>query len=91
MDMLFAFSMPAFLTVLTVVKRGFLIMLCLLAFSSFSSLSYAGMIDQVRLQPWEICAMWHNANGLSRMARVSKLAGSMADYIDQLVLDLRYA
>jgi cytochrome c553 len=89
MDMLFAFSMPAFLTVLTVGKRGFLIMLCLLAFSSFSSLSYAGMIDKVGMQPWEICAMCHNANGISRMAKFPKLAGQKAVYIEQQVMAFR--
>jgi cytochrome c553 len=89
MAMLFAFSMPEVLTVLTVGKRRFLIMLCLLVFSAFSSLSYAGMIDKEGMQPWEICAMCHNANGISRMAKFPKLAGQKAVYIERQVMAFR--
>jgi cytochrome c553 len=86
MAMLFAFPMPAFLTVLTVGKGPSLIMFCLLV---FSSLSYAGMIDKEGMQPWEICAMCHNANGISRMAKFPKLAGQKAVYIEQQVMAFR--
>ncbi|MGK0250239.1 MAG: cytochrome c553 [Oleispira sp.] len=89
MVMKFAFPMSEVLTVLTVGKRRALIMLCLLISSAFSSLSYAGMIDKEGMQPWEICAMCHNANGISRMAKFPKLAGQKALYIEQQVMAFR--
>jgi cytochrome c553 len=86
MVMLFAFLMLAFLTVLTVGRRCSLIMFCLFV---FNSLSYAGMIDKEGMQPWEVCAMCHNANGISRMAKFPKLAGQKAVYIEQQVMAFR--
>jgi cytochrome c553 len=86
MAMLFVFSMPS---VLTACKRRFLIMFCLLVSSSFSFLSYAGMIDKEGMQSWEICAMCHNVNGISRMAKFPKLAGQKAAYIEQQIMAFR--
>ncbi|MFT7372332.1 MAG: cytochrome c553, partial [Oleiphilaceae bacterium] len=63
-----------------------LITLWLLAFSCFS---YAGMIDKEGMQAWEICAMCHNANGISRMAKFPKLAGQKAAYIERQITDFR--
>jgi cytochrome c553 len=75
--------------VVTVYSRRFFITLWLLVFSSFISISYAGMIDKEGMQPWEICAMCHNANGISRMAKFPKLAGQKAAYIEQQVSAFR--
>jgi cytochrome c553 len=75
-----------------VYSRRVFITLWLVIFSSFisiSSLSYAGMIDKEGMQPWEICAMCHNANGISRMAKFPKLAGQKAAYIEQQVIAFR--
>jgi cytochrome c553 len=47
------------------------------------------MIDKEGMQPWEICAMCHNANGISRMAKFPKLAGQKAVYIEQQVMAFR--
>ena len=77
------------LAVSTVYSRRFFIMLWLLFLGFFSSLSYAGMIDKEGMQPWEICAMCHNANGISRMAKFPKLAGQKAAYIEQQVIAFR--
>jgi cytochrome c553 len=76
-------------SVLTACKRRFLIMFCLLVSSSFSFLSYAGMIDKEGMQSWEICAMCHNVNGISRMAKFPKLAGQKAAYIEQQIMAFR--
>jgi cytochrome c553 len=64
----------------------FFITLWLLAFSCFGR---AGMIDKEGMQAWEICAMCHNANGISRMAKFPKLAGQKAAYIEQQILAFR--
>jgi cytochrome c553 len=61
----------------------------LLVSSSFSFLSYAGMIDKEGMQSWEICAMCHNVNGISRMAKFPKLAGQKAAYIEQQIMAFR--
>ncbi len=86
MAMLFYRTIHSVSTALTVYGRRFFITLCLLVFSSFN---YAGMIDKEGMQPWEICAMCHNANGISRMAKFPKLAGQKATYIEQQITAFR--
>lgn len=49
----------------------------------------AGMIDESRLEPWEACALCHNLDGVSRMARFPKLAAQPADYIAKQLRDFR--
>lgn len=51
----------------------------------FSHADYAGMIDKEDMQPWEICGMCHNANGISYMPKFPKLAGQKADYLEQQI------
>lgn len=41
----------------------------------------AGMIDKEGMAAWEICAMCHSLNGISRMAKFPKLAGQKPAYI----------
>jgi cytochrome c553 len=47
------------------------------------------MIDKEGMQSWEICAMCHNVNGISRMAKFPKLAGQKAAYIEQQIMAFR--
>ena len=47
----------------------------------------AGMIDKDGMQEWEICAMCHNYDGISRMSKFPKLAGQKAAYISQEFFD----
>ena len=47
----------------------------------------AGMIDKDGMQEWEICAMCHNYDGISRMSKFPKLAGQKPAYISQQFLD----
>ena len=53
----------------------------------FISTASAGMIDKEGMDEWEICAMCHNVNGLSSMAKFPKLAGQKAAYIRKQFLD----
>ena len=76
-----ALHSPSFSIVFTVFGRRFFIALLL----AFSSSSYSGMIDKEGMQAWEICAMCHNANGISRMAKFPKLAGQKAAYTEQQI------
>ncbi|MFT5421933.1 MAG: cytochrome c553 [Candidatus Endobugula sp.] len=48
-----------------------------------SNMVAAGMIDKEGLRAWEICALCHSADGVSRMAKFPKLAGQKAHYIEQ--------
>jgi cytochrome c553 len=89
MAVLFVVPLLVITRVLRVYSRRLFITLWLVIFSSFISLSYAGMIDKEGMQPWEICAMCHNANGISRMAKFPKLAGQKAAYIEQQVRAFR--
>jgi cytochrome c553 len=52
-----------------------------------SSTSIAGMIDKEGMNEWEICAMCHNLNGISRMAKFPKLAGQKPAYISKQFMD----
>lgn len=47
----------------------------------------AGMIDKDGMQEWEICAMCHNYDGISRMSKFPKLAGQKSTYISQQFFD----
>ena len=47
----------------------------------------AGMIDKDGMQEWEICAMCHNYDGISRMSKFPKLAGQKPAYISQQFFD----
>ena len=47
----------------------------------------AGMIDKDGMQEWEICAMCHNYDGISRMSKFPKLAGQKPTYISQQFFD----
>jgi len=53
----------------------------------FISKASAGMIDKEGMDEWEICAMCHNVNGISRMAKFPKLAGQKPAYIRKQFLD----
>ena len=47
----------------------------------------ADMIDTSGLDPWEVCALCHSLDGISRMAKFPKLAGQRAAYIEKQFLD----
>lgn len=47
----------------------------------------ADMIDTSGLDPWEVCALCHSLDGVSRMAKFPKLAGQRAAYIEKQFLD----
>jgi cytochrome c553 len=47
----------------------------------------AGMIDKEGMAEWEICAMCHSLNGISRMAKFPKLAGQKPAYISKQFRD----
>ena len=49
----------------------------------------AGMIDKDGMQEWEICAMCHSYDGISRMPKFPKLAGQKAAYISQQFYDFK--
>jgi cytochrome c553 len=50
-----------------------------------SQTGHTGMIDKQGMQAWEICAMCHNANGISQMPKFPKLAGQKADYLERQI------
>ncbi len=77
--------MPS-LSLLQLGKRRLFIALWLLAYSPFY---HAGMIDKKGMEAWEICALCHNANGISRMAKFPKLAGQKADYLEKQIRAFR--
>lgn len=49
----------------------------------------AGMIETESLKPWEVCALCHSLNGISRTARFPHLAGQRAAYIRKQLKDFR--
>jgi cytochrome c553 len=49
----------------------------------------AGMIDTSGLATWELCAICHSADGVSRMAKFPKLAAQRPDYIAKQLRDFR--
>jgi cytochrome c553 len=64
-------------------KAGLLVLACSIAFSP----AIAGMIDKEGMAEWEICAMCHSLNGISRMAKFPKLAGQKSAYISKQFID----
>ena len=61
--------------------------LVILAFSITFNSAIAGMIDKEGMAEWEICAMCHSLNGISRMAKFPKLAGQKSAYISKQFMD----
>lgn len=49
----------------------------------------ADMIDTSGMATWELCAICHSADGISRMAKFPKLAGQRPDYIAKQLRDFR--
>jgi cytochrome c553 len=49
----------------------------------------AGMIETDGLEPWEICGLCHNLNGISRSDRFPHLAGQKAAYIRKQLQDFK--
>ena len=47
----------------------------------------AGMTDEENLDPWEVCALCHSLDGISRMAKFPKLAGQRQAYIEKQLRD----
>jgi len=43
----------------------------------------ADMIDTSGMAPWEVCALCHSLDGISRMPKFPKLAGQPAPYIEK--------
>ena len=70
-------------TALNSFKAGLLVLGCSIAFSPV----IAGMIDKDGMAEWEICAMCHSLNGISRMAKFPKLAGQKSAYISKQFMD----
>jgi cytochrome c553 len=75
-------------TLSTLTFYGSLLVITLLLLA-FSRADYAGMIDKEGMQAWEVCALCHNANGISKMAKFPKLAGQKAIYIEQQIIAFR--
>ena len=48
---------------------------------------WADMIDTSGMEPWEVCALCHSLDGISRMAKFPKLAGQRAAYIEKQFKD----
>ena len=65
------------------IKRATISLVSLL----FVSAASAGMIDKEGMDEWEICAMCHSLDGISRMSKFPKLAGQKTDYISKQFLD----
>lgn len=64
--------------------------LCFLAALFFAGdPTTAGMIETEGLKPWEVCALCHSLNGISRTARFPHLAGQRAAYIRKQLNDFR--
>jgi hypothetical protein len=64
-----------------------------LAVISFVSLilvsnTSAGMIDKEGMDEWEVCAMCHSLDGVSRMPKFPKLAGQKSSYISNNLIDV---
>jgi cytochrome c553 len=57
------------------------------AASSIIGNANAGMIDKDGMAPYEICALCHSLDGVSRMAKFPKLAGQPALYIEKQIRD----
>lgn len=49
--------------------------------------THAGMITSEGMAPYEICALCHSLDGISRMAKFPKLAGQPAPYIKKQIKD----
>lgn len=49
----------------------------------------ADMIDTSGMKPWEVCALCHGLNGISRISKFPKLAGQKAAYIEKQLRDFR--
>ena len=45
------------------------------------------MIDKEGMAPWEVCALCHSLDGVTRMAKFPKLAGQKAVYIEKQFWD----
>ena len=65
------------------------ILIFLLFYSVLQSSVNAGMIDKEGVEPWEVCALCHSLNGISRMAKFPKLAGQKASYIEKQLRDFK--
>jgi cytochrome c553 len=65
------------------IKRATISLVSLL----FVSAASAGMIDKEGMDEWEVCAMCHSLDGISRMSKFPKLAGQKTDYISKQFLD----
>lgn len=60
----------------------------LLVLSAVASVSaLAGMIDKEGMAAWETCALCHNFDGVSPMARFPKLAAQKHDYLKKQFMD----
>ena len=59
---------------------------CLVSVVLVSAAS-AGMIDKDGMDEWEVCAMCHSLDGISRMSKFPKLAGQKSAYISKQFLD----
>lgn len=47
------------------------------------------MIDKAGMKPWEVCALCHGLDGISRMPKFPRLAGQRAAYIEKQLHDFR--
>ena len=50
----------------------------------------AGMIDKEGMAEWEICALCHSLDGISRMSKFPKLAGQKSAYISKQLKDFHF-
>jgi len=60
---------------------------CVLVFSQ----AHPGLIDKDGMQEWEVCALCHSLDGISRMAKFPKLAGQNSQYIAKQFYDFHQA
>jgi len=54
-----------------------------------ASAANADMIDTSELAPYEVCALCHSLDGVSRMAKFPKLAGQPSLYLQKQIKDFR--
>jgi cytochrome c553 len=49
----------------------------------------ADMIDTSGMKPWEVCALCHGLDGISKMSKFPRLAGQRRSYIEKQLRDFR--
>ena len=70
-------------------QRLFCVLVTALMLIAGAGSGRADMIDTSGLATWELCAICHSADGISRMAKFPKLAGQKPAYIEKQLREFR--